>query len=164
MPAASAVTDPGLNEFEVGGRWFGCAPRVDPTVLVGVMRRTQRAPTDVTDPGFHDWMSTVVGFLILATDEADHDALIATLTSQAASDPEATALAVAEIFAGLLALYTDHEVDEIQRFIVSQEEARTGEHPFPPAPIRRRQTVDDLNRIQARHGHKATGEVLNPGV
>jgi hypothetical protein len=164
MSAASAVTDPGLAEFEIGGRWFGCAREVDPIVLLGVMRRTQRAPTDVTDPGFPEWLSTVVGFLVLATDPVDHDALMATLTALAGNDPERCALSVAEVFAGLLALFTDHQMDDVRSTIVQQETELAADHPFPAAPVRRRQTVDDLHRIQARHGRKATGEVLNPGV
>jgi hypothetical protein len=166
MPSATAVADPGLEriDFELGGRWFGCVDRVDPDLLIGVMRRAQAAPADQFDPNLAAWLEVVIGFIMAATDETEHDALVRAVTESAGADPAATAERVAHIFAGVLAAYADRQRDEVAAQIVANERARTATHPFPGAPpVRRRSTVADIERINRRHGRKATGEVIRPG-
>jgi hypothetical protein len=127
------------------------------------MRRAQRPPTDPSDPGLVEWLGAVIGFLVAATDPADHDRLVATITAHAGADPDRAAADVAEVFAGLLAMYADHQVDAIRQRIVDAEHARTAANPFPARelpPIRTRTQVADIERINRRHGAKATGEVL----
>jgi hypothetical protein len=163
MPAAAAVADPELNEFEVGGRWFGCAPHIDPELLVGVMRRAQRAPTDVTDPIFDGWLTTIVSFLLAATDPGDHDAFIATCMAVVGEDREAAVEEIGVVFAGLLALFVDQQMDEIREWIVEDEKRRSALTPFPAREqpvVRRRATVADIERINRKHRRKATGEVI----
>jgi hypothetical protein len=165
MPAAAPVADPGLNEFEVGGRWFACVPDVDPDLLIWVMSRAQDAPTNPHDPRLADWLQVVVGFLVAATDPADHDALVATLTTAAVEDPDGTAAEIAEVFSGLLALYTDHEIDRVRARVVTIEQASSVRFPAREVPVvRRRSTVADVERITRRHGRKASGEVITPDV
>jgi hypothetical protein len=163
MPAATLAADPGLNEFEVGGRWFACAPHIDPDLLIWVMARAQRPPTNPNDPTVSDWLSCVVGFLIAATAEPDQDALIATLTGRVHENADTAVEAIASVFAGLLALFADHQADEIRGRVVATEHATAAVFP-PAAPIRPRPTVADLQRINRKHGRKATGEVIDPGV
>lgn len=161
MPAAAAVADPGLNEFEIGGRWFPCVPRVDPAVLVGVTRRAQDAPTDPTDPKITGWLGVIIGFLVTVVPEAEHDRLVATITAHAGADPDRAAADVAEVFAGLLAMYSDAQLDEIRQHILAAERAMAVEFPARETPVvRRRSQVADIERINRKHGSKATGEVL----
>lgn len=161
MAAAAAVADPALNEFEIGGRWFPCVAHIDPVVIWGVTRRAKRPPTDPTDPTLPEWLSAVVGFLLAACEPAEHDRLVTTLTGIAGENPDAAAAQIADVFGGLLAIYSDHEVAEIREHIAAAELADAHQFPAREVPaVRRRTQVDEIQRIQARHGSKATGEVL----
>lgn len=167
MPAATLpVAGPALNEFEVGGRWFACAEHVDPDLLIWTMARAQKAPEHQHDPAVADWLSCIVTFVLAATDEREHDALIATLTGMVGEDPDRAVTSLAAVFSGLLALFADHQRDEVGQRIIDNEAARAAV--FPPsgaAPVvRPRSSLADVQRILAKHGRKATGEVLTPGV
>lgn len=164
MAAAAAVADPGLNEFEVGGRWFACVGSVDPDLLIWVMARSQRPPVNQHDPALTEWLSCIVSFLLAAVVEHERDAFLAHVTGAVATDADGTLDELAAVFGGLLALYTDHQTDEVREHVMVLEERAATRFPARETPVvRQRTTLPQLEAILARHGRKATGRVIRPG-
>ena len=152
MPTATDVADPDNQlEFGIGDRWFPCVDRIDPDHLIGVMRRAQNPPADQFDPTLNEWLQVVFGFLMMAVVEDMRDDV-----AQAVIDlgPKAAVEQVANVFAAVLAAFVERQMEEIRAQIVANEQARE------QANARAQRTsLDQLLRIQAAHGNKATGEI-----
>jgi hypothetical protein len=178
MPAGTAA-GPVLErfEFQVGGRWFPCVDRMDPDHLIGVMRRAQHPPTDPYDPTLNDWLATVFGFVLMAATPDVRDDVNRAVIEAVDRDPDGTIAHLAVVFAELLAAFTVRQMDEIRAQIVANEQAAAT--PFPGRPVDnpvdvwlagyeesqslavRRTSLDQLRSIQARHGSKATGRIID---